>query len=77
MIPFIISNTVSLVCCQRTRDVFMAEIYKNEDRKCECFKCEFEEKCVYAYRYQRLGRENNGALGKCGKLKENNGKLQY
>lgn len=55
----------------------MAEIYKNEDRKCECFKCEFEEKCVYAYRYQRLGRENNGALGKCGKLKENNGKLQY
>lgn len=55
----------------------LKETYKNEDRKCECYKCEFEEICVYAYRYQRLGRENKGALGKCAKLEENAGILQY
>ena len=23
------------------------ELYKNEDRKCECWKCELQEKCVW------------------------------
>lgn len=55
----------------------MSEFYKNEDRKCECWRCELQEKCVYKDRFQRLGTEVKGALGKCAKLKENAGKLQY
>ncbi len=55
----------------------MSEFYKNEDRKCECWRCELQEKCVYKDRFQRLGKEVKGALGKCAKLKENAGKLQY
>ena len=47
------------------------EEYKNEDRECECWKCELKNSCQYANRYQRLGRENPGALGLCKKLKEN------
>ena len=50
--------------------------YENNDRQCECNKCELSGKCVYNEKYQRLGREDGG-LGKCAKLKENNGKLQY
>lgn len=52
------------------------EIYKNADRKCECWKCELKEQCVYRDRHQGLPREDGG-LGKCAKLKENGGKLQY
>ncbi len=59
------------------KEVEKIEIYKNEDRKCECWKCELQEKCVYKDKYQRLGRENRGALGKCAKLSENKGVLQY
>jgi hypothetical protein len=54
----------------------MEEIYENKDRKCECWKCELADKCVYRDRFQALPRENGG-LGKCAKLTENNGKLQY
>lgn len=46
-------------------------IYKNEDRKCECWKCELQDICLYKDSYQRLGRENKNALGLCKKLKEN------
>ncbi len=53
------------------------EIYENKDRKCECWRCELSEKCVYKDRFQRLGTEIKGALGKCAKLKENKGNLQY
>ena len=52
------------------------EIYKNEDRKCECWKCDLKEACVYKDKYQRIPREQGG-LGKCARLKENSGKLQY
>jgi hypothetical protein len=47
--------------------------YENKDQKCECWKCELAEKCVYKDKYQRLPDE----LGKCAKLPRNNGKLQY
>lgn len=54
------------------------EPYKNEDRKCECWKCELADKCVYREKFQRHPREGgNGGLGKCAKLPENKGKLQY
>lgn len=54
------------------------EIYINEDRKCCCSLCELAEKCVYIGRYQRLPRDlYPGALNKCAKLEENEGKLQY
>lgn len=44
------------------------EEYKNEDSKCECYKCELKETCQYKDRYQRLPRSNRGALGLCKKL---------
>lgn len=44
------------------------EEYKNEDGKCECYKCELKESCQYKDRYQRLPRKNRGALGLCKKL---------
>lgn len=44
------------------------QIYKNEDQKCECWKCELQENCVYRDRYQRLPRSTPGALGLCKKL---------
>ena len=47
-------------------------IYKNEDRKCECWKCELEDRCNFKDKYQRLPRrEVRGALGLCPKLEEN------
>ena len=52
------------------------EIYTNVDRRCECWKCELNGKCVYKDKYQRIGRDIGG-LGKCAKLVENGGKLQY
>lgn len=45
--------------------------YENKDRQCECFKCELNNTCPYVDKYQRLGRENRGALALCKKLKEN------
>lgn len=44
------------------------KIYKNEDRKCECWKCELQDTCVYRNKYQRLPRSTPGALGLCKKL---------
>lgn len=52
------------------------EFYENKDRKCECWKCELADKCVYRDRFQAFPKEAGG-LGKCAKLPENNGKLQY
>lgn len=47
-------------------------IYKNEDRKCECYKCELEDSCNFRDKYQRLPRDiAKGALGLCPKLEEN------
>jgi hypothetical protein len=43
-------------------------IYKNEDKKCECWKCELKDKCCYKDKYQRLPRTSSGALGLCKKL---------
>lgn len=42
--------------------------YKNEDKKCECWKCELKDKCQYKDKYQRLPRTSSGALGLCKKL---------
>ncbi|WP_409969573.1 hypothetical protein RFF05_06585 [Bengtsoniella intestinalis] len=50
--------------------------YENKDRKCECHKCDANKACVYAWKFQRLGKEQGG-LGKCALLAENNKKLQY
>ncbi len=44
--------------------------YKNEDKKCECWKCELKDTCQYRDKYQRLPRTNPGALGLCKKLQE-------
>lgn len=44
------------------------EIYKNEDKKCECWKCEIESICQYKDKYQRLPRIQGG-LGLCKKIK--------
>lgn len=44
------------------------EKYKNEDRKCECWKCELSSTCPYKDKYQRLPRTAPGALGLCKKL---------
>lgn len=46
----------------------MEKIYKNEDKKCECWKCEKKTTCVYKDKYQRLPRTEPGALGLCPKL---------
>lgn len=46
----------------------MLNEYKNEDKKCECWKCELKEKCPYKDKYQRLPRTSSGALGLCKKL---------
>ena len=46
-------------------------MYKNEDRRCECWKCELEHKCKYVNLYQRQPRDlAKGALGLCPKLKD-------
>lgn len=46
------------------------DIYKNEDNKCECWKCELQDTCPYVDKYQRLPREEaEGALSLCKKLK--------
>ena len=42
--------------------------YKNEDKKCECWKCELKHTCPYQDMYARLPRINTGALGLCKKL---------
>ncbi len=42
--------------------------YKNEDRKCECWKCELKDSCKYKDKFQRLHR-NDGGLGLCKKLR--------
>lgn len=44
------------------------DIYKNEDKRCECWKCEKSTTCNYKDRYQRLPRTSPGALGLCPKL---------
>lgn len=45
------------------------EEYKNEDKKCECWKCEVAEECNVKDKYQRLPRGRySGALGLCKKL---------
>ena len=46
----------------------MISEYKNEDKKCECWKCELADKCQYKDKYQRLPRTSPGALGLCKKL---------
>ena len=45
------------------------KVYKNEDKECECWKCELKEDCICRDKYQRLPRTNKGALGLCPKLK--------
>lgn len=42
--------------------------YKNEEQKCECWKCELRSTCVYRERYQRHSRSVSKALGLCKKL---------
>lgn len=42
--------------------------YKNEDKKCQCWKCELSKTCPYKDKYQRLPRTAPGALGLCKKL---------
>lgn len=44
------------------------KVYENEDKKCECWKCELKDTCPYKDKYQRLPRTNRGALGLCPKL---------
>ena len=51
----------------------MKKIYKNEDRKCDCYECE-KLHCPHRVAYRRLPR-SVGGLGLCPKLKEN-GKLK-
>jgi hypothetical protein len=46
------------------------KVYENEDKECECWKCEKEETCKYKDKYQRLSRTSPGALGLCPKLQE-------
>ena len=46
----------------------MINEYKNEDKKCECWKCELKDKCNFKDKYQRLPRTSSGALGLCKKL---------
>lgn len=41
--------------------------YKNEDKKCECWKCELQDKCQFKDKFQRLPRTKSG-LGLCKKL---------
>lgn len=52
------------------------QVYENADRRCECWECELRDECVYRDRAQRIPRDQGG-LGKCAKLKENKGKLQF
>lgn len=49
--------------------VIVMEEYKNEDKKCECGKCELKDSCQYKNKYQRLHREDGG-LSLCKKLKK-------
>lgn len=49
-------------------------LYKNEDRKCECFKCELNTTCPYIDKYQRLGRGLKHLYALCKKLPENQNK---
>jgi hypothetical protein len=44
------------------------KIYKNEDQRCECWKCELASTCPYKDKYQRHPRTVRGALGLCKKL---------
>ena len=53
------------------------KIYDNADLRCECWKCELNDRCVYKDKHQRISRDRYGGLGKCAKLPENKGKLQY
>lgn len=46
----------------------MIKTYKNEDKNCECWKCELANKCPYKDKYLRLPRTVPGALGLCKKL---------
>lgn len=46
----------------------LEKVYENEDKKCECWKCERGETCNYKDKYQRLPRTAPGALGLCPKL---------
>jgi hypothetical protein len=43
--------------------------YSNEDRKCECCRCELSSLCMYKDKQQRLGVEKHG-LKECFKLEE-------
>lgn len=54
----------------------MTEAYQNEERLCECWKCELSYEnggnCPYANKYQRLPRDlARGGLGHCLKLPGN------
>lgn len=45
-------------------------IYKNADKKCNCWECEIEYTCPVANKSQRLPRESSmTGLGQCLKLK--------
>lgn len=44
------------------------QVYQNEDQKCECWKCELRNSCVYRDKYQRHPKSVPGALGLCKKL---------
>ena len=46
--------------------------YTNEDRKCECMKCEMQSFCMYKDKHQRL----DAGLKLCFKLKENQAELR-
>lgn len=52
------------------------ETYENKDERCNCSRCELNDKCVYKDKFQRLPRKVGG-LSKCAKLEQNRGKLQY
>lgn len=44
-------------------------IYKNEDKECDCSKCELQDTCNYKDKYQRFSRDiAPGALALCKKL---------
>lgn len=61
-------DTIKLRFLGAPEERMQMEEYKNEDKKCECWKCEKKDTCQYRDKYQRLPREVPGALGLCKKL---------
>lgn len=43
------------------------KIYTNDDKQCECWKCELNNTCQFKDKYLRLTRQDGG-LGLCKKL---------